>query len=149
MKHYFAYGTLLTEPEMQALAPSARAVGIMRLDGYELGFGETHTAGTGGCLLKPVDGGRVFGVQYELSDDDMARMDEASGIPKELWVHLSVTVTDEDGNQVQTTTYTIPGSPPPFSPDESYFGKIRNGLRTLPLPPDYVARVEQIIADAR
>jgi hypothetical protein len=42
MKHYFAYGTLLNIAAMQASAPSARPEGALRLDVYELGFGETH-----------------------------------------------------------------------------------------------------------
>jgi len=149
MKHYFAYGTLLSEPAMTAFAPSAKAVGIMRLDGYELAFGETHSAGTGGCLLKPVAGSEVYGVQYELSDEDMARMDEASGVNRGLWVQLPITVIDEKGKRVKTTTYTIPGSPPKYTPNADYFGKIRKGLDTLPLPAAYIAKVEKIMDDAK
>lgn len=146
MKHYFAYGTLLGEEAMQAFAPSARSAGVMRLDGYELAFGETHVPGKGGCWLKPVEGSCVYGVQYELSDEDMDRMDKASGIPDGLWVHKPVTLVDEQGNQVKSNTYTIPGSPAAFQPADDYLGKIRTGLETIPLPPDYVARVERAIS---
>ncbi len=145
MKYYFAYGTLLGEKAMRAFAPSARSVGVMRLDGYELAFGETHVPGTGGCWLKPADGAELYGVQYELSDEDMSRMDKASGIPEGLWVRMAVTLVDKNGNSIQSNTYTIPGSPPAFRPTEDYLGKVRAGLETMPLPSDYVRKVEQSI----
>jgi len=145
MKYYFAYGTLLGEAAMQAFAPSARSAGVMRLDGYELAFAETHVAGKGGCWLKPVEGGSVYGIQYEVSDEDMERMDKASGVPEGLWVHMPVSLVDEQGNTVQSNTYTIPGSPPDFWPADDYLGKIRDGLSTMPLPADYVEKVEQVI----
>ena len=145
MKFYFAYGTLLGEEAMQAFAPSARSAGVMRLDGYELAFGETHVPGKGGCWLKPADGAVVYGVQYSVSDEDMERMDKASGVPDGLWVHMPVTLTDEHGNNVESSTYTIPGSPHAFSPDRDYLGKIREGLSAMPLPADYVRKVERAI----
>lgn len=148
MKYYFAYGTLLGEKAMRDFAPSARAVGVMRLDGFELGFGETHVAGKGGCWLKPTEGGTVYGVQYELSDEDMERMDKASGVPDGLWVHLPVTLVDERGNTVASSTYTIPGNPPAFRPGDDYVGKIKAGLGTTKLPADYVRKVERTIATA-
>lgn len=148
MKFYFAYGTLLGEKAMRDFAPSAKPVGVMRLEGYELGFGETHVAGKGGCWLRPVDGGSVYGVQYELSDEDMERMDKASGIPEGLWAHLPVRLLDETGNRVESNTYTIPGTPPAFTPGDDYLGKIKAGLETTRLPADYVRKVEQTLEDA-
>ncbi|GAB5505707.1 MAG: hypothetical protein Rhirs2KO_08700 [Rhizobiaceae bacterium] len=148
MKHYFAYGTLLGEKAMQDFAPSARAVGVMRLEGYELAFAETHVSGKGGCWLRPTADGVVYGVQYEVSDEDMERMDKASGIPERLWVHLPVTLVDEGGNRVESNTYTIPGTPPPFKPATDYVGKIKDGLGTTTLPADYVRKVEQTIENA-
>ncbi|MDU9004392.1 gamma-glutamylcyclotransferase family protein [Sedimentitalea todarodis] len=142
MKHYFAYGTLLSTKAMQDFAPSAQPVGVMRLDGFELGFAETKKPGTGGCWLQPTPGGTVYGVQFEVSDEDLARMDAASGVPEGLWVHCPITVRDEHDNSVETMTYTIPGSPGPFRPSKDYVGKIKLGLATVKLPADYVTRVD-------
>lgn len=143
MKYYFAYGTLLGEKAMQDFAPSAISRGVMRLDGYELDFGETNTPGKGGCWLKPVEGGKVYGIQYEVSDEDMDRMDKASGIPDGLWVHKPVTLVDENGNEVESNTYTIPGTPPPYKPAPDYIGKIKAGLETMPLPADYARSLDE------
>ena len=148
MRHYFAYGTLLDVPSMQAFAPSAEPVGLMRLDGYRLGFAETRQKGKGGCWLEPAPGAALWGLQYRLCDDDMARMDAASGVPEGLWVHLPVTLTDQHGHRVDSVTYTIPGDPPPFHPDPDYVGRILAGLAVLPFPPDYAALLRARIAAA-
>ena len=146
MKHYFAYGTFLDEAAMRAFAPSARPEGILRLEGYELAFGETHRTGKGGCFLLAKPGAVTYGVQYVLSDEDMQRMDEASGVPEGLWVHKDIEAVDAEGRPVSTLTYTIPGTPPPFRPGPDYVGKILKGLGELDLPADYVARVKAILA---
>jgi hypothetical protein len=148
MKHYFAYGTLLDVPSMKAFAPSAEPVGLMRLDGYSMDFAETHQKGKGGCWLRPDPQGAVWGLQYALSDEDMARMDVASGVPAGLWVHLPVTLTDAQGNHAQSVTYTIPNDPPPFRPGPDYVGKILAGLAALPFPETYAAQVRARIAAA-
>ena len=149
MKHYFAYGTLLDQAAMTAFAPSVVAEGLLRLDGYELGFAETHQPGKGGCWLVERPGAVTWGLNYALSDEDMESMDRASGIPDGLWVKKAIIATDTSGKTIETTTYTIPGTPPPFVPSEDYVRPILNGLAALDLPPDYVARMQQIVADAR
>jgi hypothetical protein len=146
MKHYFAYGTLLDVPSMKAFAPSAEPVGLMRLDGYAMDFAETHQKGKGGCWLKPDPQGSVWGLQYRLSDEDMERMDVASGVPAGLWVHLPVTLTDREGAAVESVTYTIPDGPPPFRPGPDYVAKILAGLSALPFPAEYAEAVRARIA---
>jgi hypothetical protein len=148
MRHYFAYGTLLDKAAMTAFAPSAVAEDLLRLDGYEMGFAETHQPGKGGCSLVARPGAVTWGLHYALSDADMERMDRASGIDEGLWVKKPILATDRLGRATQTITYTIPGEPRPFTPSEDYVRKIVKGLAALDLPPDYVARMRQIIDEA-
>ena len=149
MKRYFAYGTLLDLASMQDFAPSATPNGVMRLDGYQLDFAETCRKGKGGCWLIPKEGAVTYGLEYTMSDEDMARLDVASGVPDGLWVHKPVTVTDAEGNKVETVTYTIPGDPAPFNPGEQYVSLIRKGMAALDLPADYVERIKSVIEVAR
>lgn len=143
MNTYFAYGTLIGTQAMQALAPSALPVGVMRLDGFELDFAETSKPGTGGCWLRPVEHGVVYGVQYEMTETDKTGMDAAAGVPEGLWVNLSVMLTDASGEPVTSTTYTIPGDPPAFRPTPEYTDKIRQGLATVGIPQDYISRLNR------
>ena len=147
MKHYFAYGTLFDVPSMKAFAPSAEPGGdaARRL---RAGLRRDASEGKGGCWLKQADGGAVWGLQYRLSDEDMERLDTASGVPIGLWVHLPVTLTDAKEHKVESVTYTIPNDPPAFRPGPDYVAKILAGLSALPVPEDYAAQVRAKIAAA-
>ena len=99
--HYFAYGTLLVENSMRAVCPSAKNVGYMRLEGYEMAFGNCAREGLAGCTLIKKDGAVTYGIQYELTDQDMAKMDAAAEVDTEQWVHMPITLIDKDGNEVK------------------------------------------------
>jgi cation transport regulator ChaC len=146
--HYFAYGTLLDIDYMRQFCPSARAVGVMRLDGYELGFARCADPSRGGCTLDAAPDGTVWGVQYELSDEDMAKLDEASGVPKGHWARKRVTVRDAAGNRVDTTTYVIPERSGPYAPSDSYVAPILKGAAAFDLPTRYIARLRQLVQAA-
>jgi gamma-glutamylcyclotransferase (GGCT)/AIG2-like uncharacterized protein YtfP len=147
--HYFAYGTLLDVDHMRQFCPSARAVGVMRLDGYELGFATCADPSRAGCTLDAVPDGTVWGVLYEVSDADMARLDEASGVPAGHWARQRVTVQDADGKVVHTTTYVIPRPSGLHAPPDHYVAPILKGAADLGLPAPYVARLRQLIQAAR
>lgn len=149
MKHYFAYGTLLDVASMQSFAPSASPVGIMRLDGYRLGFAMCADGSKGGCTLVPTPGAVLYGMQYALSEADMARMDKVSGIDRGLWMHKPITVTDAGGRRIETVTYVIPGKTAAFTPPDSYVRPILKGLADLTLDKVYADQVRAIIDRAQ
>jgi gamma-glutamylcyclotransferase len=135
--YYFAYGTLLVEESMRSVCPSATNKGYMRLDGYEMAFGNCSKPGLAGCTLLPKKGAVTYGIQYELTDADMAKLDQAAEVPEEQWVHLPITVTDQNGNQHASSTYIIPGEFNEWAPTEKYVAPIFAGLETSDFPADY------------
>lgn len=147
--HYFAYGNLLDIDLMRRVCPSARAVGVMRLDGFEIGFAKCADPSQAGCTLDAAPGATMWGVQYELSDEDMAALDKAAGVAFGHWVHKTVTVHDLDGNAVETTTYVIPQTSGPHSPPDSYVAPIYKGAEALDLPAAYIARLKELIGQAQ
>jgi len=147
--HYFAYGTLLDIDEMTGLCPSAKPVGLMTVKGYELGFATCAGTAKGGCTLIESPDAILYGVQYELSKEDMDSLDKASGIPDGLWAHKPVAAVSADGTEVQTVTYEIPGQPKAFAPSDDYVKPIKAGLRSLDLPEAYVAKMHEIMRRAQ
>ena len=135
--HYFAYGTLLVENSMRAVCPSAKNVGYMRLEGYEMAFGNCAREGLAGCTLIKKDGAVTYGIQYELTDQDMAKMDAAAEVDTEQWVHMPITLIDKDGNEVSSSTYVIPGELSPWRPTPQYVAPIYAGLETANFPKSY------------
>lgn len=146
---YFAYGNLLDIDVMRRVCPSARAVGVMRLDDYEIGFAKCADPTQAGCTLDKAPGASMWGVQYELSDEDMARLDKAAGVGKRDWVHHNITVRDRSGAAVETMTYIIPETSGPHQPPDSYVAPIYKGAADFDLPADYVARLRALIEQAQ
>ncbi len=147
--YYFAYGTLLDFDAMKRIAPGVRSLGIMRLDGYRMGFAQCPRGDMTGCTLDPDPDAVTYGVQYELSSEEMAHMDRSAVSGRDLWVHTPVTLVDSAGKRIDSLTYTIPGNTPSISPSDDYVRPILKGLDELEFPADYVAGMKALIASAQ
>lgn len=147
--NYFGYGTLLDLETMLRTAPSARSLGVMRLEGYRLGFARCPDGKSSGCTLEPAPGAVTYGVQYELSDEDMARMDAGAISGDRLWQHKRVTLQDADGHRVESLTYVIAGTAPAVVPTGEYVRPILKGLNDLDFPGSYAEQTVKRIAAIR
>ncbi|WP_120633503.1 gamma-glutamylcyclotransferase family protein [Ruegeria sp. EL01] len=146
--NYFAYGTLLDVEGMQKYAPSAKPLGIMKLMGYRMGFGACGRDGVTGCTLDVAPDEVMYGIQYELSKEDMDKLDDAA-VADDMWARKDVTLIDEGGNEVQSVTYEIPGLTRIIAPSDDYVRPILKGLDELDLPKSYVLNMTRLIAQAQ
>ena len=80
---YFAYGSNLDGAQMRRRCPSARLVGAAILDGYRLGFAGQSTAwgGAVATVVRDPDG-RVPGLVWAVSAEDLERLDRCEGHPR-------------------------------------------------------------------
>lgn len=146
---YFAYGTLLDSDYMRKFCPSARPVGVMSLDGYEMGFAACSDPSRAGCTLHAKPGAKTLGVLYDLSTEDMAKLEQISGLPEGLWASKPVTVRDKSGRTTDTVTFVVPNSSGPSTPSDDYVAPIYRGVEEFAFPADYVKRLRQIIESAQ
>ncbi|MEW7009082.1 gamma-glutamylcyclotransferase family protein [Lentilitoribacter sp. EG35] len=146
--NYFAYGTLLDVEAMQKYAPSAKPVGIMTLRGYRMGFGACERDGVSGCTLDVAPDEIIYGIQYELSKEDMDKLDGAA-VSDDMWAKKSITLTDVNGNEVKSVTYEIPGLTRMIAPSDDYVRPILKGLAELDLPSSYVESMKRLIVRAQ
>ena len=149
MAHYFAYGNLLDIDIMRRIAPSAKAVAVACLDDQEIAFAKCSDPSIGGCTLNARSGAETWGVQYELSDTDMATLDKAAGVDKGHWRQEKITLRTKDGARITSTTYVIPQESGAYSPPETYVAPIFKGAEDLDLPQNYRARLGEIITSAQ
>jgi len=133
---------------MRSVCPSARAIAVARLPDHEMRFAKCSDPAHGGCTLARIEGAETWGMQYELSDEDMAALDASAGIAEGRWAHKPVTVYTADGQTVETVTYHIPNDRGPHAPTESYVVPIHRGAKALGLPEAYRRRLHAIIAEA-
>lgn len=147
--HYFAYGNLMDIDIMRRIAPSAKAVAVASLKDHQIAFQRCADPAQAGCTLDEVEGAETWGVQYELSDADMATLDKAAGVPAGHWEHKAIKLRDANGAELASTTYIIPGPSGAYSPPSTYVDPIYKGARAFELPAPYVKKLEQIIVEAQ
>jgi gamma-glutamylcyclotransferase (GGCT)/AIG2-like uncharacterized protein YtfP len=145
---YFAYCTLLEEAEMQRFVPTARIGVIGSISGQRVVF-ERHAPGveTGGCNLSPADGLTVYGVLYDLNEDEFAQLDAISGLDRGLYERFALLVITDAG-EVAAETYVIPNPGGPFQPTAAYVRPILAGARELGLRNDYVATLDALVRES-
>ena len=148
--YYFAYCTLLEVNEMRKFCPAAKPAGVRRLSGYKLCF-RTYSPNPweGGCSLEKAPGKDLYGVLYDVAPEELKKLDEASGLDKGFWTRFEIVVTADQGRQIAAVTYVIPNPHGLFHPPNTYTRPILDGARAFKLPAEYIAELEQVIADAQ
>ena len=143
---YFAYCTLLDFNEMRKYCPSAKPTGVMQLEGFKLCFATySLSPSEGGCSLEKAPGKIMYGVLYEVSDNEMEVLDKASGLDKGYWTRTHVTLLNHKKENIRAVTYVIPNPHGRYHPPKTYSRPILIGAKAFQLPLDYVAELERII----
>lgn len=99
-KEYFAYGSNLNFEQMSYRCPEASAVGIAKLDGYELAFRRGY------LTILPKEGASVEGLIWSVTDHDESQLDCYEGYPT-FYDKETLTVTDADGTPHEIMVYTM------------------------------------------
>ncbi len=127
--YYFAYGTNLNKKQMQERCPDSKPMFIATLHNYKLVFVGWSRQWRGGVAsIKPFRGERVPGAVYELSDQDLRRLDKHEGYPG-AYDRLNVRLSDEYGELVEAITYIKAGQAEETRPSPEYLSIIQQGYR--------------------
>jgi len=134
---YFAYGSNLDGAQMRRRCPSARLVGAAILDGYRLGFAGQSAAWGGGVATVVRDPeGRVPGLVWALSADDLDRLDRCEGHPR-AYRRRRLLVDTGAARRRRVHVY-VKDDAEQALPTEAYFGVLwrayhRHGFDAYPL----------------
>lgn len=141
----FAYGSNLDWEQMTERCPSASFVGVARLASYRLAFTRwSQKRGCGVADIIPSGDCEVWGVLYEVSDDDMRALDRFEGyLPDEGKVgyrRVNVKVEPAGASDCRTCaiTYEVASKGEHFDPSNDYLNHIIAGARHWGLPNDYI-----------
>ena len=127
--HYFAYGSNLNKKQMKERCPAARPVSIVTLHHYKLAFSGWSRKWRGGvATIRPFRGERVLGAIYELSEEDLRRLDKSQGAP-DLYTRVNIGVNDDFGGLIEAVTYVRTGRADEAAPSKEYLAVIQQGYR--------------------
>jgi gamma-glutamylcyclotransferase len=147
---YFAYGSNMAPAVMARLCPGHRYLGVARLDGYRLAFTRRSVrTGTGVADIVKAPGSTVWGVLYEIGQDDLEALDRKEG---HGWAYVreQFSVRLETGAEQHAVAYTVRSKEPAAVPSsQAYISALVAAARERGLPASYIRRLEAIaVADA-
>lgn len=139
----FSYGSNMLGARIRARVPSARAIGIARLDGHALRWHKLGRDGSGKCdvVADAAPGAAVWGVVHEIVRAEKPALDAAEGLGRgydERGVALLL-----DGRPVDVLLYVATAIDPAAVPFDWYHALVIAGAREQRLPAAYVAMLER------
>lgn len=144
----FAFGSNLRHEQMTARCPSASQVGVAFLPKHTLAFvGYSHSWGGGVATVTPTSG-RVAGILYEVSQDDLDILDLYEGAPH-VYTRSRRFVTTGGFAPARRVAwvYSHTGSAP-FPPSYAYFAAIAEGRLRAGLPISDLVSASELAAIA-
>lgn len=140
---YFAYASNMEPQRFRRLCPGGTMVGPARLPGHRLAFSRYSRQRRGGSAdVVPDPESEVWGVLYEVAEDDLAAMDRSEGVPA-AYRREVVTVVDQAEEERQAITY-MANRTGDFLPHKEYLRVIVRGAEARALPPEYTESLKQI-----
>jgi gamma-glutamylcyclotransferase len=143
MPFYFAYGDRMNAEKMAGSIPGVRLVGPGRLDGYRLAFNVNSRAWGGGAAnAVPDSRSSVWGVLWQLEDDEMEHLEPINrGTPEQDRV-LEVDITGPEG-VVRARTFAVESQETFVRPTERYFGMLRATAAAQGLPDEAIEALDR------
>jgi gamma-glutamylcyclotransferase len=127
--YYFAYGSNLSKKQMKERCPDSKPVAIVTLHHYKLVFAGWSRQWRGGVAsIKPFRGEKVLGAIYEISEEDLRRLDKYEGAP-DIYARAKVTVTNDFGEPIEAITYVKAGRLEETQLSREYLSIIQQGYR--------------------
>jgi gamma-glutamylcyclotransferase len=142
---YFSYGSFLDSETLMKHCPNAKYVGKAVLPNWEVQFNFLSRTYNGGVTgIEPAAAKLVRGVLYEVTDEELLKLDKIEGIPEGIYYRQTLYVVDELCKVVKAGTYRTTNPKGPFKPTKKYIGLMIKGAKEHALDAQYVKELELI-----
>jgi gamma-glutamylcyclotransferase (GGCT)/AIG2-like uncharacterized protein YtfP len=142
----FAYGSNMPTARIRARCPSAVAMGVAELRGYQLRWHKASKdkSGKADIVESDVDDASVYGVLYEISPEEKPALDAAEGLGNG-YEEVRIVVV-HNGEEATVTAYQATKTDPNLKPYTWYKALAAFGAREHMLPAAYIAQIEAVTA---
>lgn len=143
---YFAYGSNMAPNVIVTLCPGSRFLGAACLADYRLAFTRrSRKTGTGVADIVQAPGQTVWGVLYEIRDDELAAIDRKEGYD---WAYTRIVLPVRlrvGGPERTAVIYTVRSKDPTeIPPSRQYLDRIIAAARRRGLPGTYIQQLESV-----
>ena len=141
---YFGYGSNLSSEELRAWCPSARALDTAKARDYKLAFTRFSPKWGGGVAdIIPEKDSYVWGVLYEIDEDDIEKLDRKESVDRGGYQRHTIKVETRSGQIEEALTYVVVGKAEFERPTIGYLNTLLKGAEEFGLPKDYTEALRQ------
>ena len=155
---YFAYGSNMSERRLKVKkrAPSAEVIGTGVLNDHCLTFRKLSKDGSGKCTIECCKSGKVYGVLFEINNDEKCCLDKAEGalgnggykkITRNIKMLDSKCSKYACGDPICAKTYQATNPCQNLKPYTWYKQHVLVGAIEQKLPPYYIDYLIRVDAD--
>jgi hypothetical protein len=125
----------MEQRQMAETCPACQPVGQGRLNGFRLEFNVYSDRWEGGAAnLEPDQEAHVWGVVWDITDEDLAALDTYIGHP--TFYRQEQVVVDVADRHLQCLTYRVAHQRGWVRPTDTYLNRLRQAIREQGLPPE-------------
>lgn len=138
MPLYFAYGSNMDQEQITERCPSAELISTAKLENHRLEFTIFSPKRNCGCAdVIPSPGDYVYGLLFNLSNEDMRAMDEFEGHPIH-YRRVQKEVVDMNNKSLLVETYEVANKEKELHPSDQYLQLIHNAAVKHAFPEAYI-----------
>lgn len=135
----------MSEEQLKSRCPDAQFECVVKLADYELEFPRaSKKRGCGVASITERPGSDVYGVLFNLSDEDFVKLDRAEGVAVGAYTREQVEVEALDTVRHLAQTYIAVRADSPPLPSREYLDILILGAIEHGLPPEYVEGLKRI-----
>lgn len=144
---YFAYGSNMLTARLRQRVPSAVFVSRAVLTGHKLLFHKYSIDGSGKCNIWRTEeaSDRVYGVVFEISDNEKTSLDKHEGLGKG-YEDKEVLVVQDKNFEIEARTYYATKICTGLKPFHWYKLHVLEGAREHKLPDHYISYIANVEA---
>lgn len=141
---YFAYGSNMDLAQMKERCPDSQLIGKACLFGYHLMFNRYSSGwGCGVADIVPEIQSEVWGLLYEISDNDLENLDRYEGHPN-LYQRIVVVVRGNNGDHEGVITYQVVKKGAFIPPSRKYLNIINKTAEDYQFPDGYKNLINKV-----
>lgn len=145
MPRYFAYGSNLNEPQLRRRCPGATLVTVGSLPEFRLGFTVRSTGWNAGAAdVVECPGERVWGLVFDMTDQDLASLDRFEGYPDQYGRFMARIDTPQ--GVLEGWVYTAASKQAFVPPSRRYVEIMKEAALRHGFPDTYVRMLEGVTA---
>jgi len=145
----FIYCEWLDSDLVKKSLPDAQFVSRATVEGHQVAFSAftedvSDEMMHGGCHLEEAPGKILYGVLYEISDEELAKLDKLTRVEQGRYEKKHLTIDDGKGRSYNAVAHSIKNPKGKSRPSREYMEHMIKGAKSHGFPKPYIELLEKL-----